>query len=137
MTPQRSDPRDQRFAIPARTTPRRWAHGSVTRARLFSLAPVVLASGLFAAGCGSSPSPSSVADSLVSQGLQAESTGQFQLAAADFRSAAAKDHSDAVPYYELGALYERSHDTAKAVAAYKQALSIDPKYRSRDGSIWP
>jgi superkiller protein 3 len=47
----------------------------------------------------------------------------------DFLAAAAQDHSDAVPYYDLGVLYERElHDPAQAVTAYKMALSIRPKY---------
>jgi Flp pilus assembly protein TadD len=84
---------------------------------------------LFTASCGGSPSRSSEADSLVSKGLQAEAAERFQLAANDFRSAASKDHSDAIPYFELGVLYQRIHDSTKAATAYKQALSLEPKYK--------
>jgi Flp pilus assembly protein TadD len=84
---------------------------------------------LVAVSCGSGPNPSSVADSLVSKGLQAESAGNFQLAETDFRSAAAKTPSDADPYFELGVLYQRLHDSTQAGTAYKQALSIEPMYK--------
>lgn len=102
----------------------------LNRARLL-LAPAVLAVVLFAASCGNnSPSASSQADSLIAQGLQAESTGHLQQALHNFRAAAAKDPSNAVPYYRLGAVYQQGlHDPAQAVAAYKKALSIRPKYR--------
>jgi Flp pilus assembly protein TadD len=93
--------------------------------------PAVLALGLVASSCGSSPTPSSEASALVSQGLSAESAGKTEQAKADFLAAAAKDRSDAVPYYELGALYQRVlHDSEQAQAAYKQALMLKPNYRS-------
>jgi tetratricopeptide (TPR) repeat protein len=53
----------------------------------------------------------------------------MQQAAADFRAAAAADHKDAVPYFQLGVLYQqRLHDPGQAATAYKEALSIKPTY---------
>lgn len=98
--------------------------------RVLIIAPILLLSGLFAAGCGSSPSPSSEAESLVARGLQAESAGHFQAASNDFGSAAVKDNADAMPDYQLGLLYQRLHEPEQAATAYKQALSIAPKFRN-------
>ena len=80
--------------------------------------------------CGSSPSSPSAADSLTSNGLQAESEGQYQQALHDFRSAAAQERS-AIPYYDLGVLYQRDlHDPVQAAVEYKRALSIQPKNKN-------
>jgi Tfp pilus assembly protein PilF len=84
----------------------------------------VMTVALVAAGCGSGPSSPSAGDSLVAKGLQAESDGQYQQAQRDFRSAATQEKS-AIPYYDLGVLYQRDlHDPVQAAAAYKRALSI-------------
>jgi Flp pilus assembly protein TadD len=115
-------------ATPSDALPRRHQALTVNRARLFIL-PAVLAIALIAAGCSNSPKASSTASSLISHGLTAESSGNTQQAVHDFRSAATRDHSDAVPYYDLGVLYQRVlHDSAQAATAYKHALSIRPKY---------
>jgi tetratricopeptide (TPR) repeat protein len=85
---------------------------------------------LLATSCGSSPSSPSASDSLVSKGLQAQSDGQYQQAQRDFLSAAAQERS-AIPYYDLGVLYQRDlHDPAKAAVEYKRALSIQPKNKN-------
>jgi len=90
-----------------------------------------LAVGLLAAGCSSTPSASSAANSLISQGLYAESAGKTHQAVDDFRSAAAQDPKDAVPYYELGMLDQQVlHNSAQAATAYKRALSLEPRYRA-------
>jgi Flp pilus assembly protein TadD len=100
----------------------------INRARVV-LIPAILTVALLAASCGGSPSASSTARSLISQGLTAESSGNTQQAVHDFRAAAATDRTDAVPYYELGVLYQRVlHNSAQAATAYKMALSIRPKY---------
>lgn len=100
------------------------------KARLF-LALALPALALVAASCGNGPSASAQASSLVSQGVRAEATGHSQRALHYFHSAAAVDRSDAVPFYEIGVLYQRSlHDSARAATAYKRALSLDPTYRS-------
>jgi Flp pilus assembly protein TadD len=68
---------------------------------------------------------------LISQGIHAESAGLSQQALRDFRAAAAADRTDAVPYYELGVLYqERLNEPTQAATAYKKALSLQPKYRA-------
>jgi Flp pilus assembly protein TadD len=101
------------------------------RAKLI-LAPVTVTLALLAASCGgsSNPSASSDANALISQGRHAESIGDSAQAARDFRSAAASDRSNALAYYDLGALDQYLHDPTQAVTAYKQALSRQPKDRN-------
>jgi Flp pilus assembly protein TadD len=102
---------------------------AATRARLV-LAPALLAGALLAAACGNTPSASSQAGSLVSKGLAAAASGNTHQAISDFRSAAAKDRGNAVPYYQLGVLYQKTlHDPTQAATAYKKALTIQPKDR--------
>lgn len=128
MTP-RFERGAQSLGVPRELSPRRHLGRVANRTRVLLLVPTVVMGALIAANCGSGANPSSAADTLVSQGLRAESAQHFQLAASDFRSAATKDRSDAVPYYELGVLYERLQDSTQAVTAYKEALSIEPKYK--------
>jgi tetratricopeptide (TPR) repeat protein len=100
------------------------------KVRLF-LALALPGLAIVSASCGNGPTAAGQASSLVSEGVRAEATGHSQKALHDFRSAAAVDRSDAVPYYEIGVLYQRTlHDSALAATAYKRALSLDPTYRS-------
>jgi tetratricopeptide (TPR) repeat protein len=113
--------------VETRSCVRRPVAGLFSLRRPVLLIAGALAVGLLAASCGSSPSSPSASDSLVSNGLQAESEGQYQQAQRDFLSAAAQERS-ATPYYDLGVLYQRDlHDPAKAAVEYKRALSIQPK----------
>jgi tetratricopeptide (TPR) repeat protein len=80
------------------------------------------------AACGTSPNPSSTANALVVQGLHDESRGATQQAIRDFRSAASADRTDALPYYDLGVVYQRLHNPTQAATAYKHALSLRPTY---------
>lgn len=86
---------------------------------------------LFAAACSSSPStPSSEANSLISQGLAAESHNQVQQAVSDFNQAAAKNPSSAIPYYDLGVVYqEKLSEPAQAQSEYSKATLADSTYR--------
>jgi tetratricopeptide (TPR) repeat protein len=121
--------------LPARTQRSIAEKGSLVRrsaTRLSGLSRQVLlivgimAVALFAASCGSSPSSPPATDSLISNGLQAEADGQYQQAQRDFLSAAAKERS-AVPYYDLGVLYQGAlHDPVQAAIEYKRALKIQP-----------
>lgn len=95
--------------------------------------PLVLAAiALFAAACSSSPSsnPSSEADSLVSQGLTAESHGEVQQAVSDFNAAVTKNPSSAIPYYDLGVVYqEKLNEPSLAQTEYNKATLADSSYR--------
>ena len=104
------------------------------RGRLGRIAvPLALAAiALFAAACSSSPSsnPSSEADSLVSQGLTAESHGQVQQAVSDFNAAVVKNPSSAIPYYDLGVVYqEKLNEPSLAQTEYNKATLADSSYR--------
>jgi cytochrome c-type biogenesis protein CcmH/NrfG len=97
---------------------------------LFALALAAIA--LIAAACSSSPSsnPSSEAGSLISQGLTAESHGQVRQAVNDFNEAVAKNPSSAVPYYDLGVVYqERLNDPSLAQSEYNKATLADSSYK--------
>jgi tetratricopeptide (TPR) repeat protein len=96
------------------------------------LASTFVAVGLCAASCGGgSPSNSTSANSLVSQGLRAESAGHLQQAAKDFMAATAKDHKNASAYYQLGVLYQHFlNKPAQAAIAYKKALVHKPNDRA-------
>ena len=94
------------------------------------LAPALLTVALLGAACSSTPSASSSADSLVAQGLQAESDGQSQQAVNDFTAATTKDPSNAIAYYDLGVLYQQKlNEPSQAAAEYNKALLINPKYK--------
>jgi Flp pilus assembly protein TadD len=126
---RRQERGDSAWGVAAKTT-FGWVAGCSTRSRRrFCLASAVVASAILGASCGSGPSRPSATASLVAQGIHAESTGHSALAAADFRSAAAENHSDAAPYFELGVLYQRHHSPNLAATAYKRALSIKPTYK--------
>ena len=103
--------------------------GSFRRARIL-LAPAFVAIALLAAACSSgSPSASSSADTLISQGLKAESSGQTQEALTDFNAALAKNPASAIAYYDLGTIYqEHLSNTSQAITEYNKALLADPTY---------
>jgi tetratricopeptide (TPR) repeat protein len=126
---QGSAERARVLAIVAQRSSSRLGFLTIYRGRLL-LTVSVLASAVVIAGCGNSPSALSAANALIAQGLRAESSGKVQQAAADFRAAAAKDPKDAVPYYDLGVLYQQvAHDPTQAAMDYKKALSIDHTFR--------
>jgi tetratricopeptide (TPR) repeat protein len=94
------------------------------------LAPALLLLGLGAVACSSSPSASSSADSLVSQGLSAESSGQTQQAVKDFTAALAKEPTNAIAYYDLGVVYQQNlNEPTQAATEYNKALLVNPKYK--------
>lgn len=95
------------------------------------LVPGLLVIALCAAACGSnSPSASSSANSMILQGLKAESHGQTQQAQEDFSSAVKDDPTDTVGYYDLGVIYqEYLNNPTQAAAEYNKALSVNPTYQ--------
>lgn len=95
------------------------------------LVPGLIVIALFAAACGSSsPSPSSAADSLIVQGLKAESHGQTQQALSDFQASVKKDPTNAVGYYDLGVIYqEYLGNPTQSAAEYNKALLVSPNYK--------
>jgi serine/threonine-protein kinase len=73
------------------------------------------------------PPPEGVAvtaKSLYKEGLQDFVNGDSNKAVDRFHAALAKDPSFAPAYRGMGMAYEREHDTAKAVAAYKKYLAL-------------
>jgi type IV pilus assembly protein PilF len=95
------------------------------------LVPAILAVAVLAGACNSSPSATSASDSSLTAGLKAENSGQAQQALKDFNAAAAKNPTSAVPYYDLGVVYqEQLKNPTQAAVEYNKALLADPKYKS-------
>jgi tetratricopeptide (TPR) repeat protein len=68
---------------------------------------------------------------LITSGLHAEASNQLTQAVNDFTSAAQKDPTDAVAYYDLGDLYQvRLGQATLAENAYNKALLANPNYQS-------
>lgn len=88
--------------------------------------------GAIAAACGGgspTPSPTASANSLISKGLSAESSGQYQQALSDFNQAATDNPASAIAYFDLGAVYqERLNNPTAAEGEYNKALLADPVY---------
>ena len=102
------------------------------RSARMALLPALLAIGLFAAACssGGGTSDSSSANSLISQGLSAQSHGQTQTAINDFNSAIAKNPATPIPYYDLGVIYQQTlNQPSRAAAEYNKALLAAPTYK--------
>ena len=97
----------------------------------FALTAALLAIGLLAAACSSgSPSTSSSANALITEGLNAQSHGQTQQAVEDFNAAIAKNPATPIPYYDLGVIYQENlNQPSQAAAAYNKALLADPTYK--------
>jgi tetratricopeptide (TPR) repeat protein len=111
-------------AVNLRTSPR----AMVKRSMFVS---TVLLIALMASACGSGgSSPSSTADSKISAGISAESRGQYQEALTDYNEAIAANPTNAIAYYDLGALYqEHLNEPNKAAAEYNKAMLAKPDYR--------
>jgi Tfp pilus assembly protein PilF len=87
---------------------------------------------LLAAACssGTPPSSSSSANSLISQGLTAQRSGQTNQAVQDFTSAATKNPTSPIAYYDLGVIYQQTlNQPTKAAAQFNKALLADPTYK--------
>jgi tetratricopeptide (TPR) repeat protein len=89
--------------------------------------------GILVAACGNSGSPTtgrSSANTDVTQGLAAERSGQTQQAIKDFQSALTADPTDAVPYYDLGVIYQLYlKQPSQAASEYNKALLANSSYR--------
>lgn len=99
-----------------------------------SVLPAALVSlGILVAACGNSGSPTtgrSSANTDVTQGLAAERSGQTQQAIKDFQSALTADPTDAVPYYDLGVIYQLYlKQPSQAASEYNKALLANSSYR--------
>jgi tetratricopeptide (TPR) repeat protein len=83
-----------------------------------------------AACSGGSPTPKAQAQSLISQGLTAESSGQIGPAVNDFNAAATQNPTSPIAYYDLGVAYQlKLNQPAKAASEYNKALLADPTYK--------
>jgi len=80
------------------------------------------------AGCGSPATPSQNAAALVTQGLQAQLSGDLATASRDYLQAIRDDPYNAVAHYDLGTIDDRQGDTAQAVAQYTSTLEILPSF---------
>ena len=96
------------------------------------IVPAILTIGAIAAACGNSdnPSPTAAANTLVSQGLAAETSGRIQQALQDFNAAVAKNPASPVAYFDLGTIYqEHLNNSTQAATEYNKALLADPNYK--------
>lgn len=67
-------------------------------------------------------------EQLIAEGKRFYSAGKFDEALAKFLSASAKDPTNALAYNNLGLIYKKKGDVARAEGFYKQALSMKPDY---------
>jgi Flp pilus assembly protein TadD len=117
---------DQTFEVASRPLRRR-----AFRRSGVLLVPAILAVAVLAGACNSSPSATSSSDSSLTAGLKAQNAGQAQQALKDFNEAAAKNPTSAVPYYDLGVVYqEQLKNPTQAAVEYNKALLADPNYKS-------
>ena len=68
------------------------------------------------------------ASAYVNAGLSAQSRGNTNEAAEDYRQALAHDPRNKVAYYDLGTIQSQLGETGLAVADYDAALAIDANY---------
>jgi tetratricopeptide (TPR) repeat protein len=101
-------------------------------ARAMVVPAVLMCVAALAAGCGSgsgSPSNGVAANTLIRQGLSAESSGQTQQAISDFTAAVAKNPTSAIAYYDLGVIYQLYlKQPSQAASYYNKAILANPKY---------
>ena len=83
---------------------------------------------LIATACGGgSPSASSRANSDISNGLAAKSSGHIQEAIDDFNAAVAENPTNPIPYYDLGVMYQQvKNNPTQAVTEYNKAILASP-----------
>jgi tetratricopeptide (TPR) repeat protein len=95
---------------------------SLTKPRIGALAASVFTIGF--AACGTPPT----AESLVSQGLQAQLAGDESTAENTYQQALKLDPNNAVAHYDLGTVYDRQGIREQAVSQYTAALVIEPTF---------
>ena len=129
MTPRSNRPIDAPDVLEGEASSPHRSPGTWVRRLL--LAPAILAIAVVGAACSSSsPNPADQASTLISQGLSAEKSGHTQSALSDFNDAVSKDPANAVPYYDLGVLYQQDlNKPGLAAAEYNKALLADPNYK--------
>jgi len=106
--------------------------GAVRRGARRLVACVALgavAVGLAACGSSSSSTPAQTANANIAAGLKAEKAGNQAQAIKDFQAAIAANPADAIPYYDLGVIYQGNKDSNDAVAYYHKALLANPNYQ--------
>ena len=103
--------------------------------RAYAAATAILI-GVVAAGCGSgNPGTSTTttvkatpAVQLFNAGLTAETEHNYAQAVSDFTAAIALDPTDAYADYDLGIAQTNLGHTSAAAAAYRKAITINPKF---------
>lgn len=88
----------------------------------WALAGAIVALGFSA--CGTPPT----AESLVSQGLKAQLSGDDTTAEATYEQALKLDPNNAVAHYDLGTIYDRQGNGSQAVTQYTAALVTNPTF---------
>jgi Tfp pilus assembly protein PilF len=92
---------------------------------LYALALVPLV-GL--AACGAQGTPTQQAATLVTQGLQAQLSGDLATAEADYKKAIQLDQSNKFAHYDLGTVYDQQRNKTAALQEYQTTLIIDPNF---------
>lgn len=80
------------------------------------------------AACGSASSSAQTTTTLVTQGLQAQLSGDLASAASAYEQAIKLDQTNAIALYDLGTVYDRQKNEALAVSEYRKALVISPAF---------
>lgn len=76
------------------------------------------------AACGSPPS----ATSLIAQGLSAQLSGNVSTAEDEYQQAIKLDRNNVIAHYDLGTVYDKQGNAARAMAEYRAALVVDPTF---------
>jgi Tfp pilus assembly protein PilF len=80
------------------------------------------------AACGPSGTPAQQASTLVTQGLQAQLSGDLATAGADYKKAIQLDQSNKFAHYDLGTVYDQQGNKTGALQEYQTTLIIDPNF---------
>jgi tetratricopeptide (TPR) repeat protein len=77
------------------------------------------------AACGTTPQ---TATSFVTQGLNAQLSGNISTAENEYLQAIKLDRNNVIAHYDLGTVYDKRGNTMQAVGEYRAALVIDPTF---------
>ncbi len=94
----------------------------LTKRAVVSVAVLMLAAGIEACGA------QQTAASLVTQGLQAQLSGDLTTASSEYQQAIKVDANSAVAHYDLGTVDDKQGNAAQAIAEYRATLVIDPTF---------
>jgi tetratricopeptide (TPR) repeat protein len=92
------------------------------------LCAFTLLSLLCLAACGAQVSPAQQASTLVTQGLQAQLSGNLATAEADYKHAIQLDQNSQFAHYDLGTIYDQQGNKAAALQEYQTTLILNPNF---------